>query len=388
MFSRAHLLIQQQINEAENEFKIATLNETLFEIIAVVNGPKDSLWEKGVFQIYFKFDENYNMMPPMIWFLTIPFHPNIDQMSGSLNLDFIDSIDKWKQLDDSKKSIRSILYSIQHLLNNPLLDRAINIDAVFMLKNNPKAYERIILQSVNASIKLDTTFTNTYFDSSKKEFQKVDKENLASSNTEMVYKSEHENLSNNRKIADSDLSLAEKNNSKLIKKSERDNSHANFFNSYMIMWRDIATAKSSKMEENKYFKDELLPKPYLLQQHLAISLQELDIQLNQQLADHRNLMYGNMNFKNSKFQMNNQKIINYKQESLKHSEPVNNKNESKDKNQRNLASNAKQKSQLNRNKFETKKDNREILSNAAESEINEKFDDEEVDDLIKWSKAL
>jgi hypothetical protein len=58
MFSRAHLLIQKQLNDLENDPKILISrlnNDNIFELIALIEGQKNTLFENGVFQVYMKF---------------------------------------------------------------------------------------------------------------------------------------------------------------------------------------------------------------------------------------------------------------------------------------------------------------------------------------------
>ena len=133
MYSRAHLLIQEQINSLESDPKILVNrlhSDNIFELIALIEGQKHSMWENGVFQVYLKFSENYNTEPPLVFFQTIPYHPNIDMISGKPSVDFLDNKTKWR----SDYTIHDILKYLQQLLAYPLLDLAVNMEAVFMLK--------------------------------------------------------------------------------------------------------------------------------------------------------------------------------------------------------------------------------------------------------------
>lgn len=133
MYSRAHLLIQEQINDLESDPKILVSrlhSDNIFELISLIEGQKHSMWENGVFQVYMKFSENYNTEPPLVFFQTIPYHPNIDMISGKPSIDFLDNKSKWKP----DYTIHDILKYLQQLLAYPLLDLAVNMEAVFMLK--------------------------------------------------------------------------------------------------------------------------------------------------------------------------------------------------------------------------------------------------------------
>lgn len=133
MFSRAHILIQQEIADAEQNEKttITKVNEdNVFELTVLIEGLANTSWENGLFQVYMKFNENYNFEPPSVYFQTIPYHPNIDMVTGRPSIDFLYDKYKWRQ----DFSIRHIVQTIQNLLAYPMLDRAVNMDAVFLLK--------------------------------------------------------------------------------------------------------------------------------------------------------------------------------------------------------------------------------------------------------------
>lgn len=133
MFSRAHIFIQKEITEAEQDGKtsITKVNDdNVFELTVVIEGLENTSWENGLFQIYMKFNENYNFEPPSVYFQTIPYHPNIDMVTGRPSIDFLDDKYKWRQ----DYSIKHIVQTIQNLLAYPMLDRAVNMDAVFLLK--------------------------------------------------------------------------------------------------------------------------------------------------------------------------------------------------------------------------------------------------------------
>lgn len=47
-----------------------------------MSGPKDTIWEPARFKIRIYFPTEFNEVAPSIFFLTVPFHPNIDIVSG------------------------------------------------------------------------------------------------------------------------------------------------------------------------------------------------------------------------------------------------------------------------------------------------------------------
>ncbi|EDO45069.1 predicted protein, partial [Nematostella vectensis] len=122
-------------------------DDDLFIWEATIKGPKDTLWEGGIFKLYLQFDEGFNDIPPKVYFHTIPFHPNVDPVTGIPCLDFLDDYDQWKEY----YSLNYILLSIQMMLSNPVLKDAVNADAAQMYRSSPGAYRQLVLDSVLAS---------------------------------------------------------------------------------------------------------------------------------------------------------------------------------------------------------------------------------------------
>jgi ubiquitin-conjugating enzyme E2 N len=85
-------------------------NERYFKVI--INGPKDSPYEGGKFQLEIYLPEDYPMVPPKVIFKTKIYHPNIDFL-GRICLDILKS--EWSPA----LQIRTVLLSIICLLSKP-----------------------------------------------------------------------------------------------------------------------------------------------------------------------------------------------------------------------------------------------------------------------------
>ena len=63
----------------------------------------------GIFKLLVRFSPEYSEDPPKITFFTIPFHPNIDMVTGRPCIDFLDDISLWR----SEYTLGNILLTIQ-----------------------------------------------------------------------------------------------------------------------------------------------------------------------------------------------------------------------------------------------------------------------------------
>lgn len=371
MYSRAHLLIQKEINDLENDPNILISrlnNDNIFELIALIEGQKSTIWENGVFQVYMKFTENYNTEPPLVYFQTIPYHPNIDMLTGKPSVDFLDNKSKWKP----EYTIQSILKYLQQLLAYPLLDLAVNMEAVFMLKGNPAQYESITRQSVFATqrirdilsqsgknkspVKIDIDLSK-YFaqdigvDSTNEsqQFKKYPLFNIKREKTNIIRDKSHKKWTPSREKLFQNVSYDE----------------------YCTLWKGIATSKASRSDENAYLKNNLLENPNLLSQHLSISLKELEEQVYQQLKEHKNIIYGKFDFSDR----NIDKI--FTTSSLKRINEASANISPERKPEPKPAAAAPpvvhSKSKINQ---------------SNKSNLNDELFEQEVDDLIKWTKNI
>ena len=83
--------------------------DKLFEWIATVHGPADSVYDGLKYKLRLEFPAAYPYTAPTVKFVTPCFHPNVDQ-HGNICLDILK--EKWSALYE----VRTILLSIQSLL--------------------------------------------------------------------------------------------------------------------------------------------------------------------------------------------------------------------------------------------------------------------------------
>jgi len=114
-----------------------------------IEGPDETPYERGVFQLELFLPAEYPMTPPKVRFLTKIYHPNVDKL-GRICLDILK--DKWSPA----LQIRTVLLSIQALMGAPNPDDPLDNDVAEVWKNNEQeAIEKARQFTENFAMKRD-----------------------------------------------------------------------------------------------------------------------------------------------------------------------------------------------------------------------------------------
>ncbi|XP_028634630.1 ubiquitin-conjugating enzyme E2 U [Grammomys surdaster] len=146
MYSKAYILLERDFKELklpQNIKKGITafpVSDDMMNWKAEIEGLWNSVCEGLVFHLTLDFSEEYNFVPPVVKFVTIPFHPNVDPYTGKLSIDILDKPDKW----NTSYTVRSILLDIQMLLSYPSLKNPVNLEAAQLLLKDESLYRTVI----------------------------------------------------------------------------------------------------------------------------------------------------------------------------------------------------------------------------------------------------
>lgn len=113
---------------------------------AKINGPPDTPYEKGIFDIQLTFDIDYPIKAPSVKFLTPMFHPNIYR-DGKICVDILQS-HEWSPV----QNIRTILVSIMSLLMDPNSNSPANRIAAELYNKDKSAYEEKVREFIKVNM--------------------------------------------------------------------------------------------------------------------------------------------------------------------------------------------------------------------------------------------
>ncbi|XP_032152638.1 ubiquitin-conjugating enzyme E2 U [Sapajus apella] len=144
MRGSAYRLLQRDFHElTENNYKGITgrpVSEDMMEWEAEIEGLQNSVCQDLVFQLTIHFTSEYNHIAPVVKFITIPFHPNVDPHTGQPCISFLDDLMMW----NTNYTLSSILLALQVMLSNPVPENPVNLEAARILTESECLYRAIL----------------------------------------------------------------------------------------------------------------------------------------------------------------------------------------------------------------------------------------------------
>uniref|UniRef100_A0A1D1XUY1 E2 ubiquitin-conjugating enzyme n=1 Tax=Anthurium amnicola TaxID=1678845 RepID=A0A1D1XUY1_9ARAE len=120
-----------------SDYKVEMINDGMQEFYVDFHGPKESLYQGGVWRIRVELPDAYPYKSPSIGFVTKIYHPNVDEMSGSVCLDVINQT--WSPMFDLVNVFEVFL---PQLLLYPNPSDPLNGEAAALMMRDRSSYDQ------------------------------------------------------------------------------------------------------------------------------------------------------------------------------------------------------------------------------------------------------
>lgn len=136
------------------DWKVELVEDNMNEFYVEFRGPKESPYDGGLWKIHVELPEAYPYKSPSIGFVNKIYHPNVDEMAGSVCLDVINQT--WSPMFDL---INVFEVFLPQLLLYPNPTDPLNGEAAAMLMREPESYNKKVREYVQRFAKPeDLTF--------------------------------------------------------------------------------------------------------------------------------------------------------------------------------------------------------------------------------------
>ncbi|KAG1907170.1 ubiquitin-conjugating enzyme/RWD-like protein [Suillus fuscotomentosus] len=119
-----------------SDYEVTLVNDNMREFYVRFYGPGETPFAGGIWKIHVELQAEYPYKSPSIGFMNKIFHPNIDELSGSVCLDVINQT--WSPMFDM---INIFEVFLPQLLRYPNPNDPLNGEAAALMMRHPKEYE-------------------------------------------------------------------------------------------------------------------------------------------------------------------------------------------------------------------------------------------------------
>ncbi|CAB75415.1 Ubiquitin conjugating enzyme Ubc8 [Schizosaccharomyces pombe] len=118
-----------------SDYEVTLVNDNMQEFYVRFHGPSETPYSGGIWKVHVELPSEYPWKSPSIGFVNRIFHPNIDELSGSVCLDVINQT--WSPMFDM---INIFEVFLPQLLRYPNASDPLNGEAAALLLREPNTY--------------------------------------------------------------------------------------------------------------------------------------------------------------------------------------------------------------------------------------------------------
>ncbi|KAG6010906.1 Ubiquitin-conjugating enzyme E2 8 [Claviceps maximensis] len=138
--------IETDVMKLMSDYEVTLVNDNtsaVQEFFVKFKGPAETPFEGGLWKVHVELPDSYPYKSPSIGFVNRIFHPNIDELSGSVCLDVINQT--WSPMFDM---INIFEVFLPQLLRYPNPADPLNGEAAAMLIREPRGYDAKVKEYV------------------------------------------------------------------------------------------------------------------------------------------------------------------------------------------------------------------------------------------------
>ncbi|KAF6166583.1 hypothetical protein GIB67_005445 [Kingdonia uniflora] len=144
-----------------SDYKVETINDSVNDFCVEFKGPTTSLYSEGTWKVRVKLPDDYPFKKPSLRFVNRIYHPNIDEISGSICLDVIRN--SWSpmfvydRLSASADLVNIFEVFLPQLLLYPNPSHPLNREAASMMMRDHNVYEQTVKEHCMRYAKTDNS---------------------------------------------------------------------------------------------------------------------------------------------------------------------------------------------------------------------------------------
>ncbi|KAJ3153950.1 hypothetical protein HDU89_008817 [Geranomyces variabilis] len=132
--------IRQVRQDSSANLTVEVVDDNLCHLLGTLQGPANSPYAGGTFQLDIVLPTTYPFVPPKMRFITPVYHPNVSSVTGAICLDILK--DEWTPV----LTLKTVMISLQSLLCDPVPDNPQDAEVASHYMRDRKGFDQTARQ--------------------------------------------------------------------------------------------------------------------------------------------------------------------------------------------------------------------------------------------------